>query len=96
MSIELPPIPAIPAADAASAQWDVYLRILGMYVARESREAIDAQTTQMAAMTQASQAHALLMQQYLDQPQVQAEGFSEAGVLSLVSLLMRLPVPSGG
>ena len=91
MSIELPPIPAIPSADAPAADWTRYLDIARMYVSRESSEAIDRQTAQMALMTTAAERNAALMQQFLEQPQTPASGFSEAFVMGLLRLVLDKP-----
>lgn len=68
MSIELPAIPAAPNEDSTPEQWARYLDIARLYVSRESSEAIDRQTAQMALMTAAAEQNATLMQQFLDQP----------------------------
>lgn len=91
MSIELPPIPAIPAADAPASEWTRYLSILSAHATADSAAATREQTAQMVLMTAAVNHQATLQQQFLDLPQTASEGFSEAGVLSLVTLLMRLP-----
>lgn len=72
MSIELPPIPPLPNADSTPAQIALYLDIARLYVSRESSDAIDRQTEQMAKMTAAAERSAGLMQQLLDQPQAPA------------------------
>ena len=89
MSIELPPIPALPNEDAPAEQWARYLSILSAHATADSAAATREQTAQMVLMTAAVNHQAALQQQFLDMPQAASEGFSEAGVLSLVSLLTR-------
>lgn len=91
MSIELPTIPPQPNSDSTPLQWDVYLRILSMHKMQEQTDAVDRQTAQITRLADAAAAANAIGQQLLEQPQEQGQGFSEAGVLSLVSLLMRLP-----
>ena len=90
MSIELPPIPPQPSPDATPAQIALYLDIVRLYVSRESAEAIDRQTAQMVKMVAASERHADLMQQLLDQPTTPAPApvaGSDAARVAVTALL---------
>ena len=91
MSIELPAIPPLPNADSTPAQWDLYLRIVALYSAAGTQDAINAQTAQMVLMTTAAERNAALMQQLLEQPPAPASGLSEAFLLSLLRLVLDKP-----
>lgn len=86
MSIELPPLPPIPGTEATPAQWDVYLRIAALHTSTATASAISAQTAQMALMVAASERHAALMQQLLDQtPPATSPGTARVVVAALMS-----------
>ena len=101
MSIELPPIPTQPGVESTPAEWARYLDILRLHVSRESSEAIDRQTAQMALMVEATDsgtaaitAHNAIVQQVLDQPHTApapSSGFSESFTLSLLRLVLDRP-----
>ena len=90
MSIELPAIPPLPNADSTPAQWDLYLRIVALYSAAGTQDAINAQTAQMVKMTAAAERSAALMQQLLDQPSTPAPApvaGSDAARVAVTALL---------
>lgn len=87
MAIELPPLPPIPAAAAPAADWARYMDIARLYVSRESSEAIDRQTAQMALMTAAAVRSGDLMQQLLDQTPPAPTAGSDGARVAMTALL---------
>lgn len=94
----LPELPPIPSGEATPQQWDIYLRIAALYAATNTAQAIDAQTAQMVKMVAASERHAALMQQLLDQPasptptsSVPTTGVAMTDVLELVRIVLERP-----
>lgn len=85
--ITLPPIPPAIGPESTPAEVDLYLRIVGFYMQRETREAIDAQTAQMALMTAAATRSGDLMQQFLDQTPPAPTAGSDGARVAMTALL---------